>query len=121
MSDYYTETASKKYSRSKLKIEFTKDRDLLKEFAATKPKGTIVVGFAAETHELIKNARQKLESKKLDLVVANQIGQTSHGFGSDKNKVCLITKEETVQLPLVSKREIASKIVRKIIAIKNGD
>jgi phosphopantothenoylcysteine decarboxylase/phosphopantothenate--cysteine ligase len=72
----------------------------------------VVVGFAAETTEVESGARRKLESKGLDLIVANDVTQSDAGFDVDTNRVVLITKTtDRLPLPLMSKREVGERIV----------
>ena len=76
------------------------------------------IGFAAESRDLLKNARSKLEAKCLDLIVANDITQAGSGFGSDTNKVTLIFKDGKVaELPLLPKREVADKILDRVAGL----
>ena len=76
-----------------------------------KKGGRLLIGFAAETENLVEEARRKLESKNCDMVVANLVGQEGTGFESDRNEVVLVLKTgETVPLPAASKREIAGRI-----------
>ncbi len=81
-------------------------------------KPRVVIGFAAESRDLLKNASSKLKSKKLDMLVANDISAPDAGFGVDTNRVTLLfpnAKEET--LPLMSKSEVAETIIAKLIVI----
>jgi phosphopantothenoylcysteine decarboxylase/phosphopantothenate--cysteine ligase len=78
----------------------------------------IKVGFAAESQDLIENARKKVEKKNLDLIVANDITGENSGFGSDTNKVTLIGKDSAPEdLPLMSKREVADRILDRVAQI----
>lgn len=77
----------------------------------------VVVGFAAETEDLLANARAKLQAKGLDLIAANDVSATDAGFAVDTNRVTLLDADGTVkELPLMSKAEVAGKIVEKVIA-----
>ena len=74
------------------------------------------MGFAAESQDLIANARRKVEKKHLDLIVANNITEENSGFGVDTNKVTLIDKSgRTESLPLMSKRDVADKVLDRIV------
>lgn len=76
----------------------------------------IVVGFAAESQDLIKNAEAKLISKNLDMIVANDISASDSGFAVDTNRVILLKANEKMQeLPLLSKKEVAEKIIQEIL------
>ena len=74
------------------------------------------VGFAAETDDLLENARRKLQSKRLDLVVANRIGEDVP-FGADTNRAVLIGANAEEELPLLSKRELADRILDRVVAL----
>jgi len=95
-------------------IELEATDDILKAVAdGRRPR--IVIGFAAETDDLLKNATQKLRAKKLDLIVANDVTSKDSGFGADNNRVTVIDaagKAET--LPLASKAEVADRIVERL-------
>jgi phosphopantothenoylcysteine decarboxylase / phosphopantothenate---cysteine ligase len=91
--------------------------DILAEIG--KHKGSrILVGFAAETHDLVVNARKKLLHKRLDLVVANDVGQPGAGFDGDTNIVKLLDPSGAVEeLPLLTKREVADRILDRVAAL----
>lgn len=106
----------KEYSTTKIKkqdgdmsILLERDRDILKTLGTLK-KEQILVGFAAESNDLLENASRKLESKNLDYIVANDITEKGTGFASDNNKVIIIGKNETYNLEEMSKREVAKNI-----------
>jgi len=76
------------------------------------------VGFAAETENLLTNARDKLARKKLDLMVANDVSATDSGFGVDTNRVILLTPDgEAHTLPLMTKFQVAEQVVNRVAAI----
>ena len=81
----------------------------------------MVVGFAAESENLLNNARKKLEAKQLDLIVANDITQTNVGFDFDTNAVTILTRSGSnhIQLPLMSKKEVADKILDVIVKLRS--
>ncbi|MEK7207804.1 MAG: phosphopantothenoylcysteine decarboxylase, partial [Pseudomonadota bacterium] len=72
------------------------------------------VGFAAETDDVEKNARLKLESKKLDLIAANLVGTPHAGFAADENGLLLIDREGTIELPLQPKTKLARALIHHI-------
>ncbi|MBQ3425233.1 MAG: bifunctional phosphopantothenoylcysteine decarboxylase/phosphopantothenate--cysteine ligase CoaBC [Clostridia bacterium] len=100
-----------------LTIELKSTTDIAAELGRRKRKGQVLVAFAAETEALLDNARGKLERKNADLVVANDVSRTDAGFGVDTNAVTLITRGDTTELPLMSKREVAHRILDKVIAL----
>ncbi len=77
----------------------------------------IKVGFAAETENVLANARAKLERKGLDLIVANDVSSPGSGFGTDTNQVILIDRARAEPLPLLSKREVAERVVDRIVQL----
>ncbi len=102
-----------KKTRTVISIRLKKTEDILAGLGRTKRKGQILVGFAAETSELLKNARLKLEKKNLDWIVANEVGKKDRGFSSDNNAATLISRRgKKIVLPLQSKKSLAEKIIR---------
>ena len=91
----------------------TENKDILKSVGAMENK-PYLVGFAAETNDLIKNAKLKLSKKKLDLIVANDISNTEIGFDSDENEVTLINNEIELFIEKGPKKRVASKIIQYI-------
>lgn len=80
----------------------------------------IKVGFAAESSNLIENAKKKMEQKKLDIIIANDITYEDSGFGSDDNRVIIIGKDGKIDtLPLMSKRKVADKILDRVVIAFN--
>ena len=99
-----------KKTAARISLELDPTPDILAE-VGRKKGGRLLIGFAAETENLVEEARRKLESKNCDMVVANLVGPEGTGFGSDRNEVVLVLKTgETVPLPAASKREIAGRI-----------
>ena len=76
---------------------------------------TVRVGFAAESRDLLENARSKLVSKGLDMIVANDITESGSGFGADTNKAAILTADgEVHQLPMMSKLELAHRVLEQV-------
>ena len=91
------------------------------DFFLEVPDSVIKVGFAAESEELLKNARQKLTVKRLDLIAANDITATDSGFGVDSNRVTILdSKGGTEEVPLCSKYEVGHRILDRVAALLNG-
>lgn len=95
-------------------IELEDNIDILKSISLKK-KNQILVGFSAETDNLVENANKKLIQKNLDMVVLNDVSVKSIGFNSDMNKVTMITKNEKVETDMLLKFEIANKILDVIL------
>ena len=118
-----TEAASKikKKDQSELVLELEKTRDILAEVSKNRTNGLIVAGFAAETTNVIEHAKEKLEKKDLDLVVANDITKDGAGFNTDTNIATILKRGslEFTELPLMSKRELAGRILDAISKIRD--
>jgi phosphopantothenoylcysteine decarboxylase/phosphopantothenate--cysteine ligase len=111
--------ASQKIKKSdrNLVIELEKNPDILRELGKLK-KEQVIIGFAAETEELLKHAQQKLQAKKLDMIVANDVSLPNSGFNADDNQVTFLQANgDTEQLPLLNKKEVARRIVEKLIKL----
>jgi len=123
VADYQPKSVAKakiKKDTPSLTLELIRTPDILTEVQGNFLK----VGFAAESQDVVENARQKLEKKQLDLIVANDITDPSSGFGTDTNKVTLIDRNGKAEsLPLLTKREVADRIldrVARLLAKKAG-
>lgn len=120
VADYRPSTyAPKKMKKQEvLTVELLRNPDILAE--AGRQKGSrILVGFAAETEDLVSNAREKLHKKHLDLIVANDIRV---GFGGETTRVTILDRQGQVEeLPELSKREVAHQILDRVVAVRRGD
>ncbi len=96
-------------------IELEKTLDILKYVGENKRNNQIICGFSMETENMIENSRQKLVNKNLDMIVCNNLKETGAGFKTDTNKVTIITKKSTEPLELMSKSEVADKILDRIV------
>lgn len=104
-----------KKSDGDMRIELDRTDDILFELGKQKRHGQILVGFAAETDDVLQNAESKIKRKNLDLIVANDVKKQGAGFGTDTNIVTLIDREGGYQhLPMMSKQEIAKCVFDKI-------
>jgi phosphopantothenoylcysteine decarboxylase/phosphopantothenate--cysteine ligase len=108
-----------KKSGEKLLIELEQTEDILAEIGRAK-SAQVVIGFAAETNNVLDNARKKLLSKRADLIVANDVSARDAGFDVDTNRIALVSEVETTELPLLSKREAADRILDSALRIKSG-
>jgi phosphopantothenoylcysteine decarboxylase/phosphopantothenate--cysteine ligase len=120
VADYMPKTTAMqkiKKGTGGLTLELVKTPDILSEV-----KGKFVkVGFAAETEDLLANAKKKLVSKELDIIVANDVTVKHSGFGADTNKVTILKKDgKPEDLPLMSKREVADKILDNVSKLLKG-
>jgi phosphopantothenoylcysteine decarboxylase/phosphopantothenate--cysteine ligase len=120
VADYRPSThAPKKMKKQEsLTVELMRNPDILAE-AGRQKESRIFVGFAAETEDLVSNAREKLQKKHLDLIVANDIRV---GFGGETTRVTILDRQGQVEeLPELSKREVAHQILDRVVAVRRGD
>lgn len=109
----------KKDGRDVMTLELVKTPDILADVSRNRHDGLLVVGFAAETNDVVAYARSKMEKKGLDLVVANDITKEGAGFNTDTNIATIITRDSESELPLMSKRELADKILDAVKKLRN--
>jgi phosphopantothenoylcysteine decarboxylase/phosphopantothenate--cysteine ligase len=123
IADYRpAQRAEQKIKKSEDQITLTLERtpDVLSQVAASRQNGMLVIGFAAETENVLENARDKLQRKNLDAIVANDVTREDSGFDSATNAITIITKDrnDAVELPLLSKREAADRILDVIVQLR---
>ncbi|MEE8347889.1 MAG: bifunctional phosphopantothenoylcysteine decarboxylase/phosphopantothenate--cysteine ligase CoaBC, partial [Dehalococcoidia bacterium] len=104
-----------KRSRESLSLHLVRTPDILAEVG--RRRGLVRVGFAAESEELLANARRKLEEKDLELIVANDVTADGCGFGSDTNKVTIIDGQDTEELPLMPKYDVAARVLDRVAVL----
>ena len=123
IADYRpAQRAEQKIKKSNDSITLTLERtpDVLSEVAAARTNGMLVIGFAAETENVLDNARAKLRSKNLDAIVANDVSRAGSGFDSATNAVTIITRDDTVDLPVMSKSDAADRILDVIVRLRSN-
>jgi phosphopantothenoylcysteine decarboxylase/phosphopantothenate--cysteine ligase len=104
-----------------LTLQLAKTTDILAATAALSSERLVRIGFAAESQDLLKNAADKLERKRLDMIVANDISRTDSGFGTDDNAVVLLDRlGGQHELPLLPKREVADRILDEALGIRQS-
>lgn len=103
-----------KRRQKELSLSLVRTPDILAEIG--RRAGLVKVGFAAESEDLLTNARRKLDEKRLDLIVANNVTAEGSGFGSDTNRVTLLDGEGEEELPLMSKYEVACRVLDRVAA-----
>lgn len=91
-------------------VSLVRTKDILSWLGQHKKPGQFLCGFSMETEHMLENSRKKLEKKNADMIVANNLRVKGAGFATDTNVVTLITKDQEVELPMLSKEEVASKI-----------
>jgi phosphopantothenoylcysteine decarboxylase / phosphopantothenate---cysteine ligase len=118
-SEIAAEKIKKSSSPAALKLSPTPD--ILASTIDARPAGSIVVGFALETTDVVAHAREKLERKQLDLIVVNDATEEGAGFGVDTNRVTLLSRAGADErLPLMPKRELADVILDRVVRLLNG-
>jgi phosphopantothenoylcysteine decarboxylase/phosphopantothenate--cysteine ligase len=119
VSDYRpkAEAGQKIKRKGPMTLELEATPDILKELSLNKST-QIVVGFAAETENVLENARQKLDTKNLDAIVVNDVSREGVGFDSDRNAVTIISRHEIVEVPETTKWEVAQRVLDQVVRLR---
>jgi phosphopantothenoylcysteine decarboxylase/phosphopantothenate--cysteine ligase len=119
VADYtIADPAEQKLKRGgNMSLDLTPAPDILAEISRHK-KSQLIIGFAAETENVLDNARQKLKSKSLDAIVVNDVSREGVGFDSDRNAVTIITRAETIPVPETTKWEVAQRVLDCVVELK---
>jgi phosphopantothenoylcysteine decarboxylase/phosphopantothenate--cysteine ligase len=119
VADYRPKAAAGQKIKRKgpMSLDLEATPDILKEISAIEGSH-ILVGFAAETENVLENARQKLVSKKLDAIVVNDVSREGVGFDSDRNAVTIITRDEVVEVPETTKWEVAQRVLDQVVKLR---
>ncbi|NYF49922.1 bifunctional phosphopantothenoylcysteine decarboxylase/phosphopantothenate--cysteine ligase CoaBC [Tunturiibacter gelidoferens] len=124
VSDYRVkDVAGQKMKREgaqAVSLELAGTVDILREVVGRRRDGTLVVGFAAETENAVANGRAKLERKGVDAVVVNDVSKDGVGFDSEQNAGSFLTKEGAVEFPVMSKTEMAERILDEVLKLREG-
>lgn len=122
VADYRVKNVSEhkiKKNDAELTLVLEKNPDILKELGELKKPQQTLVGFAAETQNLLQYAKSKLEKKNLDMIVANDVSKPNAGFNTDTNLIKLLKRDGSVEeLPLMTKRDLAYIILQKIMELR---
>ena len=121
VADYKPKSYSDEKTKKKdgeMSIELDRTQDILKYLGEHRREGQFYCGFSMETQNMLEKSRVKLDKKNIDMVVANNLKIAGSGFGTDTNVVTMISKEEEIQLELLSKAEVAHKILDEILKLK---
>ena len=108
-----------KKTEGDMSIPLERTDDILSYLGQHKKEGQFICGFSMETENMLENSRKKLEKKKVDMIAANNLKVEGAGFGTDTNIMTLITKDDCVELPMLTKEEVADVILDKIISFGN--
>ena len=119
VSDYRPKTtAAQKMKRTgPISLELEPTQDILAELAEKKTN-QLIVGFAAETENILENARKKLARKSLDAIVVNDVSREGVGFDSDRNAVTILTQDEVVEVPETTKWEVAQRVLDQVVKLR---
>ncbi len=121
VGDYRVESpteSKRKKTGKKLQLDLVENPDVLSAVGSARTARQIVVGFAAETEDLVKNAKAKLKKKNLDLIVANQVNTPDSGFGTDTTSAAFVDREGNVdELPTMTKDELAEKLIDRVASL----
>jgi phosphopantothenoylcysteine decarboxylase/phosphopantothenate--cysteine ligase len=125
VSDYRVkQPAATKIKKSEAEIELKLERtpDILGEIAQARKNGQLLIGFAAETNDLLAHAREKVVSKGLDAIVANDVSRDDAGFDSENNAVVILLRDDPqpIELPLMSKLETAHRILDEVVKLRRA-
>ncbi len=123
VADYKPATFSddkiKKKDNVDMSIPLERTQDILKTLGANRKEGQFICGFSMETRDMIENSKAKLDKKNIDMIVANNLKDSGAGFGVDTNKVTIITKDDQLELELMSKSEVAFNLLDEIMKCRN--
>jgi len=118
VADYRPKSAAGNKIKRKgpMSLELEATHDILKELSSKKTS-QVIVGFAAETENVLENARRKLLAKNLDAIVVNDVSREGVGFDSDRNAVTIITRDEVLEVPETTKWEVAQRVLDQIVKL----
>ena len=121
VADYRAKDAANHKIKRKgpLTLELEPTTDILAELARHK-KSQLIIGFAAETQNVLENARKKLTSKSLDAIVVNDVSREGVGFDSDRNAVTIITPDEVVEVPETTKWDVAQRVLDQVVRLRQS-
>ncbi len=123
VADYRpAQTADEKLKKGdgELSLALARTEDILAWLGAHRRAGQFLCGFSMETEHMLENSRAKLRKKKIDMIVANNLKQDGAGFGTDTNAVTILTEDETTELPLMSKEDVADRLLDNILARRSS-
>ena len=103
----------KKNKNLEKKFVFEKNVDVLKEISSNNMRPSLVIGFSAETEELVTNTQRKLKEKRCDWFFGNLVSN-NQAFNTDRNKVCYVNESNIINWPMMKKEKVAEKIVKEI-------
>ena len=119
VADYRPRSAAEQKIKRKgaMSLELEPTLDILAELVRSK-RSQVIVGFAAETENVLENARKKLLAKGLDAIVVNDVSHEGVGFDSDRNAVTIITQSEVTEVPETTKWEVAQRVLDQVAKLR---
>ena len=124
VADYRPETAAAekiKKSEGPAVLQLTRTEDILGALGRNRRPGQVICGFSMETEDLIAHSQEKLIRKNADMIAANSLREEGAGFGTDTNRLTLITRDRTEELPLIKKEEAADVILDRMLALSQKE
>jgi phosphopantothenoylcysteine decarboxylase/phosphopantothenate--cysteine ligase len=127
VADYHVKNVSPEKIKRKaaLELQLEPNPDILADLGslrhATGKRSPVLIGFAAETENLLENARSKLTTKRVDAIVVNDVARSGIGFDADRNEVTIVTTSGEIGVPEASKLEIAQKILEAALRIRQQE
>jgi phosphopantothenoylcysteine decarboxylase/phosphopantothenate--cysteine ligase len=120
VADYrVAKVAEQKMKRTgAISLELEPTTDILAELGAQKTPSQLLIGFAAETENLLENARKKLAAKKIDAIVVNDVARKGIGFDSERNAVTILAADEVIEVPETSKWEVAHRVLDAVVKMR---
>ncbi len=112
-----SEKIKKENNTNEAKLELERTDDILKYLGEHKKENQIICGFSMETENMLENSRAKLTKKNVDMIAANNLKVEGAGFGTDTNVMTLITADKEIELPLMSKEEVADRILDELLGL----
>jgi phosphopantothenoylcysteine decarboxylase/phosphopantothenate--cysteine ligase len=122
VSDYTVKAAPQKLKRDTARtLELEPTTDILREISTRRSPGTLVIGFAAETENVLANGRAKLERKGVNAIVVNDVSSPQLGFDSENNAGSVLTKDGVVSIPPMSKTAMAERILDEVQQLRTAN
>ena len=101
-----------------MQIALTRTRDILGWLGGHRVPGQVLCGFSMETRDMVENSAAKLEKKRVDMIVANNLKEAGAGFGTETNIVTILTKAGAEPLPIMGKDQVADEVLTRLLALR---
>ncbi len=123
VADYRPATTAEdkiKKQDGEMQIALTRTRDILGWLGEHRVPGQVLCGFSMETRDMVENSAAKLEKKRVDMIVANNLKEAGAGFGTETNIVTILTKAGAEPLPIMGKDQVADEVLTRLLALRTG-